>query len=63
MITLDVEEYCHECRGFIPKVESSITTDISAVDTVIRCENYKNCRRLMLYLTKYVKKKEENSDG
>lgn len=63
MITLEIEEYCNNCRGFIPKTYSGIEMDLEQVDTIIRCENYKNCRRIVRYLSKQIDKNIQNDLG
>lgn len=54
MITLDVKEYCQECRAFSPvavKANMIAENGTTEIETVVRCENAKKCAVLVKYLT------------
>lgn len=56
MITLEIKEYCNDCRAFEPVVQNSYSPDMTHVDKIIRCENAKKCEIMMRYLYKQVQK-------
>lgn len=54
MITLDVKEYCQDCRAFNPvavKANMIAENGTTEIETIVRCENAKKCAVLVKYLT------------
>lgn len=47
MITLDVNEYCHECSQFIPKAVM-LTANGSAIQTCVKCQNEEMCHEIYM---------------
>ena len=60
MITLKVEEYCHECPAFEPDVDTSgwynpLNQEEMIRETVILCRYRKRCASMMRYLKKQMR--------
>lgn len=60
MINLNVEEYCHECERFSPKV-NTFYADGRVFTHVIECAYSLDCRRIRLFIEKKLKEKENES--
>jgi len=70
-ITLDVNDYCQNCRHFEPDVEKNgdeITyfdhdinefKSLTSFDTVIRCKGRAKCKEIMRFLKANKEKKEK----
>lgn len=60
MIALEVAEYCHSCKEFMPDVETTtyIIDDfvaaepIEIAETVIRCIHRQRCEEIRRYIEK-----------
>ena len=50
MIVLEVQEYCHKCRGFEPIVEKLYGME-EVLETVVTCEHNAHCEWLKSVLT------------
>ena len=66
MITLNLEDYCHEgCMRFEPRViKGSVMCDNAILDstTTITCEHSAECQYMVRYLKKHGLEKENNND-
>ena len=57
MITLNLEDYCHEgCMRFEPKVISG--TRIADPEIIVTCEHWAECQYMVRYLKKHGLAKE-----
>ena len=65
MIKLDIHEYCHDCQGFDPCIETQTIhqSDASIVRktiiTTIQCKSHKRCGSIERYLIRWKKAHEE----
>ena len=61
MITLNLEDYCHEgCMRFEPKTIKGLTPGDRAI--VVTCEHLSECQYMVRYLKKHGLEKENNND-
>lgn len=60
MISLDVENYCHECPKFEPECANFYYGD-GKCTTLISCENKGVCANIKLYIEQQMAKKENKS--
>ena len=58
MISLDVENYCHECSKFEPECTKLYCGDGNCI-TLISCENKGVCANIKLYIEQQMAKKED----
>ena len=56
MIKLDIREYCQDCAKFEPQVAQRPTQFASLCDTIVECENTRQCEALYNHL----KRRKEN---
>lgn len=57
MISLDVENYCHECAKFKPEC-TKLCYDGGKYTTLISCENKGVCANIKLYIEKQMTKEQ-----
>lgn len=57
MITLDMEEYCHDCPNFEPEVLKD------KWDEVVFCKYHETCHRFMTYLKSRLAKEKGDDHG
>lgn len=59
-IVLDVEEYCHDCDGFEPRVRrmefQNFDTQTSFPETFVSCEHSRKCMRMYEHIKKEVQR-------
>ena len=60
MISLDVENYCHECAKFEPEC-TKVYYGGGDCTTLISCENKGVCENIKLYIEQQMAKKEIKS--
>lgn len=66
MITLEVEEMCHECPNFKAVSETSILyggTEPVVVDSVVKCASRAMCEHIRRYLRNAAEGKKKASDA
>lgn len=59
MITLQIEDYCHNCNEFEANVEKfwhNAFDDDSIIDTIVRCEHAHRCKNFYEKLLRSVEK-------
>lgn len=63
MITLEVEEMCHECPNFNAVSETSVLYGDGpvAVDSVVKCASWSMCEHIRRYLQNNAKGKKKAS--
>ena len=66
MITLEVEEMCHECPNFNAVSETSVLYgdgEIAVVDSVVTCASRAMCKHIRRYLKNAAEGKKKASDA
>lgn len=58
MISLDIQDYCHNCRDFEPRC-TKIYADNICVDTLVQCERKEVCSTIKTYIEQQITRKED----
>lgn len=61
MISLDIENYCHECSRFEP-VANKLYADGEAIMMMVSCQNKNLCANLKQYIEQQIARKEKQSN-
>lgn len=61
MISLDIENYCHNCSEFEPDCKTIIymADGKIIVDTLVTCEHKDRCRNIKTYIEQQLARKEK----
>lgn len=61
MISLDVENYCHNCSEFEPDCQTIkyMSDGKIIVDTLVKCEHKDRCRNIKTYIEQQLVRKEK----
>lgn len=62
MISLDIENYCHECSKFKPEC-TKLHYDYGKCTTLISCENKGVCANIKLYIEQQMARKEDHGQS
>ena len=61
MISLDVENYCHNCHAFEPRCARIYANNV-CVDTLVQCERKEVCSNLKTYIEQQMANTNKRED-
>lgn len=61
MISLNVENYCHNCPDFEPKVDK-MYGDMKVYEQIVSCVNKERCKHIYNEIMDIVERKKDDGD-